>query len=155
MLQDLPLSGHNMRMDNDLWPVVRESARRILRLENILFRIPDKYSKDFKYICEQISEYIPSRLIFPEFEILDSADIEIYHQNQENTVQKIIAIGMNEPSKDVCWIESSVDQGWEWLMESCLELLEAGYPGCVGCGGPNSERKWDEETFRKNRKSSM
>ncbi len=154
MLQDLPLSGYDMRMDNDLWPVVRESARRILRLENILFKIPENFSKDFKNLCDQISENIPSRLVFPDIEIMDANNVEIYHRDQEVVdYQKIIEIGYLEPNTDVCWIECDIVQGWNWLLESCSELLNAGYPGCVGCGGPNSERRWDEELFRKNRKS--
>ena len=154
MLQDLPLSGHDMRMDNDLWPVVRESARRIIRLENILFKTPENLVEDFKNLCNQISENIPSRLVFPNIEIIDANNVEIYHRSQEHEeYQKIIEIGFLEPNTDVCWIECDIEQGWNLLLESCFELLNAGYPGCVGCGGPNSERIWDEELFRKNRKS--
>ena len=29
-----------------------------------------------------------------------------------------------------------------------LSLLEAGYPGCLGCGGPGLEDPWDEEAWR-------
>ncbi len=29
-----------------------------------------------------------------------------------------------------------------------LSLLEAGYPGCLGCGGPGLEDSWDEEAWR-------
>jgi len=154
MLQDLPLSGHDMRMDNDLWPVVRESARRIIRLENTLFKTPENLVEDFKNLCNQISENIPSRLVFPNIEIIDANNVEIYHRSQEDEeYQKIIEIGFLEPNTDVCWIECDIEQGWNLLLESCFELLNAGYPGCVGCGGPNSERIWDEELFRKNRKS--
>ena len=154
MLQDLPLSGHDMRMDNDLWPVVRESARRIIRLENTLFKTPENLVEDFKNLCNQISENIPSRLVFPNIEIIDANNVEIYHRSQEHEeYQKIIEIGFLEPNTDVCWIECDIEQGWNLLLESCFELLNAGYPGCVGCGGPNSERIWDEELFRKNRKS--
>ena len=63
MLQDLPLSGHHMRMDNDLWPVVRESARRVLRLENILFRTPKKFNEDFKLILAGSNSYKNFKLL--------------------------------------------------------------------------------------------
>ena len=33
---------------------------------------------------------------------------------------------------------------------ACRELLEAGYPGCIGCGGPNSELPWNEVKNRAN-----
>ena len=29
-----------------------------------------------------------------------------------------------------------------------VDLLEAGYPGCVGCGGPGAEGDWNEEVRR-------
>ena len=154
MLQDLPLSGYHMRMDNDLWPVVRESSRRILRLENILFQIPKKFVEEFTFLCEKISDNIPSRLVFPEIECVEKDVIIILHRKSENTEhQKIIEIGTVEPSVDVCWIECEIEDGWKWLIETCIELLEAGYPGCTGCGGPNSERNWDQKKFRENRKS--
>jgi len=155
ILQDLPSSSHDMRMDNDLWPVVRESARRILRLEKILFKTPSKYLEDFRNLCEKISDKIPSRLVFPDIEIIETNDIEVYHRNNNTgRFDNIIHIGKSEPDIDVCWIEFDLDQGWKWLMETCFELLDAGYPGCIGCGGPNSERNWDEEKFRESRISN-
>ena len=30
------------------------------------------------------------------------------------------------------------------ILEIIRELIDAGYPGCVGCGGPGSEEVWDE-----------
>ena len=153
MLQDLRSHGLYMRMDDPLWPVVRESARRILRLEHICFRIPMELSSDFKSLCDEISQNIPSRLIFPEAEFGDFTSIEIILRNSKREHQeKIIVIGLSEPDEKICWIESEKIQGWKWLMESCYDLLSAGYPGCIGCGGPNSEEEWNEVDYRSKRK---
>lgn len=154
MLQDLRLHGHAMRMDNDLWPVVRESARRVLRLENISIKLPHKLKSSFQELCDEISQHIPSRLIFPEAEFGEWESIEIKLREPENDLTEVIVvIGMIEPDENICWIEYDINQGWKWLLESCYDLLEAGYPGCVGCGGPNSEEPWNEQDYRSKRKS--
>ena len=154
MLQDLRLHGHDMRMDNDLWPVVRESARRVLRLESILFKLPHELKSTFQKLCDEISNYIPTRLVFPKAEFGDFVSIEIKLLEPEiDLTDTIVVIGMIEPDEKVCWIESEIIQGWKWLLESCQDLLEAGYPGCVGCGGPNSEEPWNELDYRSKRKS--
>jgi len=153
MLQDLRSHSRYMRMDDPLWPVVRESARRVLRLEHISIKIPVELGSEFKALCDEISQNIPSRLIFPKVEYVESDHIEIRRTDIENTDDgKLIVIGKEEPARDVCWIESDKIQGWNWLMESCHDLLSAGYPGCIGCGGPNSEAEWNEDEFRTKRK---
>ena len=153
MLQDLRLHSRYMRMDDPLWPVVRESARRVLRIENISMKIPLELEEDFKILCDAISQNIPSRLIFPKVEYGEFQSIEIFEYNSDvEDSEKIIIIGMNEPEEMVCWIESEKFEGWKWLLESCHDLLLAGYPGCIGCGGPNSEEIWNEFEFRSKRK---
>jgi hypothetical protein len=110
-------------------------------------------SSDFKSLCDEISQNIPSRLIFPEAEFGDFTSIEIILSNSKREHQeKIIVIGLSEPDENICWIESEKIQGWKWLMESCHDLLSAGYPGCIGCGGPNSEEEWNEVDYRSKRK---
>lgn len=62
---------------------------------------------------------------------------------EEELTGAIIQISHNEPELDVVWIRGDNDF-WLEILNSCEELLSAGYPACVGCGGPNSEQKWDE-----------
>ena len=155
MLQDLRLHRSNMRMDDPLWPVVRESARRVLRLENISMKLPKILSSDFKSLCDEISHNIPSRLIFPEAEFGEFESIEIKLNVPNNCCGEIlVVIGLNEPDENVCWIECEMIQGWKWLVNSCHDLLSAGYPGCAGCGGPKSEEPWNEVKYRSERKLS-
>ena len=156
MLQDLRLHGRYMRMDNDLWPVVRESARRILKLEHILIKLPHELSFDYKFLCDEISNNIPSRLTFPEVQYGDYEKIEVKLTKPELDYDEIlIEIGLDEPDENICWIESDLNQGWKWLLESCSDLLSAGYPGCIGCGGPNSEEPWEEVINRSTRRYSQ
>ena len=39
---------------------------------------------------------------------------------------------------------NNIEEKWNYLEKIIRELIEAGYPGCVGCGGPGSEEVWDE-----------
>ena len=49
----------------------------------------------------------------------------------------------------------SISFFWEDFERRVLHLVEAGYPGCIGCGGPGKDDEWDEEEnrieFRKGR----
>ena len=38
--------------------------------------------------------------------------------------------------------------GFDAVLESCLQLLNAGYPGCIGCDDSMQEGRWDERKFR-------
>jgi hypothetical protein len=133
-----------MRMDDPLWLVVRESARRVLRLQNIVVKLPKRFKLDLEQLCDLVSESIPSRLIFPEA-IFDSKEVIIISlkKPEEYLDGELIKIGLNEPDEDTCWIETG------------RELLLAGYPGCIGCGGPNAEKPWNEKIFRFQRKSGL
>ena len=156
MLQDLRLYSPNMRMDDPLWLVVRESARRVLRLQNIVVKLPKRFKLDLEQLCDLVSESIPSRLIFPEA-IFDSKEVIIISlkKPEEYLDGELIKIGLNEPDEDTCWIETNIERGWKLLLEACRELLLAGYPGCIGCGGPNAEKPWNEKIFRFQRKSGL
>ena len=37
---------------------------------------------------------------------------------------------------------------WEMIEKIILHLIDAGYPGCIGCGGPGAEEIWDENKNR-------
>jgi hypothetical protein len=34
------------------------------------------------------------------------------------------------------------------FVEHVEDLLDAGYPGCIGCAGPGAEGEWDEISQR-------
>ena len=116
-------------------------------------KLPESLRSDFKSLCDEISNNIPSRLIFPNAEFGKFESIEILLNSEENCCGEIlIVIGFDEPDENVCWIECDMIDGWKWLLNSCHDLLSAGYPGCVGCGGPNSEEHWNEAEYRSKRK---
>ena len=112
-------------MDNDLWPVVRESARRVLRLENILFRTPKKFNEEIlqSYVMKY-REYIPSKH-FPEIEYVESSSVEILHKNSSSTeYEKIIEIEILSPmpkfvGSNAIWTKDGnglLNHAWNYLL---------------------------------------
>ena len=43
----------------------------------------------------------------------------------------------------------NIFEKWDALENMIRELIIAGYPGCVGCGGPGAEEVWDEVENRR------
>ena len=138
-----------MRIDDQLWPAVREAARRILREDSLTIRTPSQFVEEIERLVLMMGDAQPSRLSFPSVIEADTPSIDIEQDKQESTKPRhIVRLGPQEPAIDVCWIPLEVDDAWTAIFDACEDLLEAGYPGCVGCGGPNSEVPWDEEKFR-------
>jgi len=138
-----------VRIDDPLWPVVRETSRQLLRRDNLHLEIPAEFKEDIEGLLLEISDYQPAKLHFPTFEISSRNDVCIYQSEQESgRLQMIGYIGMEEPKPNVRWIKMPVNEGWKEVISACHELHDAGYPGCIGCGGVNSELPWDEYKSR-------
>ena len=136
----------NMRITDPQWPALREASRRILRLKEIKIIIPKEYHSITNEMILGLGEKQPSRLTFPQ--ITEGPAIAVEMLTQEEELDGIIIqISHNEPDSDILWIKGD-NILWLDIMDACEELLSAGYPGCVGCGGPNSEQKWNESNQR-------
>ena len=132
----------NMRITDPQWPALREAARRILRLKEIRITIPTEYHSITNEMILGLGEKQPSRLTFPQ--ISEGTCIIVEMLTLEEELDGVIMqISHNEPNSDIVWIKGDNDL-WLDILDACDELLSAGYPGCLGCGGPNSEQKWDE-----------
>ena len=134
-------------MNHPLWPVVREAARRIVRLENLTIHADEKFEHSINQLSNKISDHIPQRTNFPKHVLSKEDSIQIY-ENTEGINKLIIEISMIEPDIDICWVQMSEEAGFTAIIESCLQLLEAGYPGCIGCDDTIQEGRWDERKFR-------
>ena len=143
-----------MQMNHPLWPVVRESARRVVRIEKISITAPDEYASEIVHLSSLIGDHVPQRSTFPVHRKSEKEEIWIYDDTRMQS-PPIIYIGNTEPQIDVCWIELPINDGFNAIMESCEQLLNAGYPGCVGCDESIQEGRWDEEIFRAERKKLL
>jgi hypothetical protein len=134
-------------MNHPLWPVVREAARRIVRLENLEIHTPNEFIDSINELSSKISDHIPQRTNFPKHIVTEENAIKIYEKTGKKN-KLIIEVSMFEPDIDVCWVQMTKENGFNAIIESCLQLLEAGYPGCIGCDDSIQEGRWDERKFR-------
>ena len=104
---------------------------------------------EFHELVLFMADMQPSRTVFPGAYICKENYIRLALNVPEEELEgAVVQIGLKEPEVGVCWIKSEARKGWDLLVESTQELLKAGYPGCLGCGGPNSETPWDEYKSR-------
>ena len=93
-------------MNHPLWPVVREAARRIVRLENLAIYTDEQFGDSINQLSNKISDHIPQRTNFPEHVVSKATTIQVF-EKIEGTNKLIIQIGMIEPDIDVCWVPVS------------------------------------------------
>ena len=124
-----PILGDNVDITDVRWPSLREAARRFLREDGCTLSVPQEYESRAWDLVQKISDKVPAKLDLPEVII------------GELCVVGLAQIGGIKPEIEVCWVPESNFSDFE---EQVLDLLEAGYPGCIGCGGPGSEGEWNE-----------
>ena len=150
-LQHFGLLESNVRIQDPMWPAVREVARRILREDSLVIQAGESYMQELDSLILAMGDAQPARLAFPTIQLTQSSMIEITQQHPTSLQPLHLArLGTEEPEPEVCWIPLATNEAWNCVLEACHELLAAGYPGCVGCGGPNSEEEWDEAKSREN-----
>jgi len=115
------------------WPSLREAARRFLREDGCTLSVPQEYESRAWDLVQKISDKVPSKLDLPDV------------ITGELLVVGLAQIGGIKPDMEICWVPDSNFSDFE---EQVLDLLEAGYPGCIGCGGPGSEGEWNEPLRR-------
>lgn len=126
--------GCNVEMNNPRWPSLREAARRFIKAEGCELSVPNIHTEQAWELVQAISDNIPARLNLPT--VIEG----------EIQVEGLFRLGGEEPPLDICWVPGC---GWDDFNEQVLELLEAGYPGCVGCAGPGAEGEWNEAVRRR------
>lgn len=131
-----------------MWPAVREAARRILRDEGLALHLPMELENQADGLILTMADAQPSKLEFPQIETHELDSVDVYGPEDTSLARHSIRLGVSEPSPDTCWIPLEATIAWGHVLSACYELLVAGYPGCVGCGGPNSEDPWNEHQSR-------
>jgi hypothetical protein len=125
--------GGIVDMTDPRWPSLREAARRFLKAEGCVLSVPKEYFQQAWELVQLISDNIPARLLLPT---LVEGDM---------FVTGLFQLGGDEPDVNTCWIPNCT---WNDFYVQVVDLLEAGYPGCIGCGGPGAEEEWNEASRR-------
>ena len=134
-----------VRITDPRWPVVREIARTLLRSTDVVVVGPEWLSSKVHELGTKIGDAIPSRSRFPAFCASDEPTLLMTSQQQEHP---LVACGAEEPDLPTIWLPMDATEAWGTIVGVAEDLLQAGYPGCLGCGGPNAEQPWDEEASR-------
>ena len=124
---------------------LREAARRLLRSEGGILYLNRSIKDDAIKMMLKISDIVPSKVYFPELSYIESQEILLECSGNN------FYIGEEEKSEEYCWVKShksETGESWDDFRNMVLELAIAGYPGCIGCGGPGSEEIWDEANSR-------
>lgn len=127
---------------NDCTKSLRELARRILRSRGVIIRHPSEVEMPSELSLE-ISDLAPSLHFGLESKVHSDTEIVVSLIGEDGG-----SIGMKEPNISQVWIPMENNVGFSELIEQVLKLAAAGYPGCVGCGGPDAEEMWDEKSIR-------
>ena len=108
--------------------------------------MPSVFFPEAEKLILTISDLVPSIVEPPVICYSDGADITYTNVENEN-----FSIGVEEPDLTYCWVnasQSDIRKSWEDFKIMVTSLASAGYPGCIGCGGPGSEGQWDEISAR-------
>ena len=136
-----------MRITDPRWPAVREFARTLLRTEALVVEGPPWLETLVHHMNARLGDVQPSRTRFPSYESTSEPRISLRSPMNDQTLAQC---SMEEPSIDVVWLPMETRDGWAALWAVSVDLLDAGYPGCLGCGGPHTEGEWDERGSRQN-----
>ncbi len=123
-------------------PCIAEAARRLLRTEGTSLIVPEGLFNEALKLSLAISDGIPKMIREPMVSMGSKNLIEVEGLSQ---------LGGDEPPLSICWIPTDLvdlESVWGLWTLQIHDLMAAGYPGCVGCGGPGSEGIWDETASR-------
>mgnify|MGYP000005787036 FL=1 len=124
---------------------LRELARRLLRSRGVIVRLPLNFQLEDSDLAVRIGDVAPSIYFGVEFTRGTTGRIEIELMGEEGGL-----LSSEIPDDELrVWVPGDMNANWTSLIEHVLVLAEAGYPGCVGCAGPEAEIDWDEAAARR------
>jgi hypothetical protein len=123
---------------------IYELARRILRSNGVKIVHNGQLTSEIEQLRIELSDSAPNIIFGIDSVIEDTEDIFFENQNSKDGV-----ISERKPeSIEIVWIVGNNMDVWKDLRKKIVELGNAGYPGCIGCGGPGSNEVWDEVASR-------
>ena len=136
-----------MRLSDPRWPAVRELARILLRTDELTVQGPHWLEASIQQLSLRLADVQPARRTFPAFALGKNDAITLV------TPAPSVMVGrcsLDEPGAETVWLPMAPIDAWAAISKITDDLLAAGYPGCLGCGGPHTEGDWDEISSRLN-----
>ena len=123
---------------------IRESARRLLKTSSVVIYSNSNQLESIHSLILSLGDSQPKFILNPNFHTIDDARHVFFSTTDDLDIQ----LSGEEPNLEVCWVKGELEDILPRFYQDCLELVQAGYPGCIGCGGPGSEIKWNERSSR-------
>tara|TARA_Y100001954_G_C15496676_1_gene447745 strand:- start:245 stop:673 length:429 start_codon:yes stop_codon:yes gene_type:complete len=124
---------------------MREWARRFLKYSEITTKSTALISQKILSLHLYYNDSVPSQFSQIQQEIIPENSIYLY---ANNTLIGQIGGTINNEMTSVYIPTDDILVKWNHMEQIIRELIDAGYPGCVGCGGPGAEEEWDENKNR-------
>ncbi|MEL0312731.1 MAG: hypothetical protein VXA43_05015 [Candidatus Poseidoniales archaeon] len=134
-----------MRISDTRWPVVRELARILLRTDELTVQGPVWLEQSVQNLALRLADVQPARTRFPQFNPGDQDAISMIVPETSDVLGRCC---LDEPGIETVWLLMEPTEAWAAISTITDDLLRAGYPGCLGCGGPHTESAWDERASR-------
>jgi len=136
-----------MRITHPLWPAVREFSRRLLREDGVVLTVGVHQTEGVNQLLLAMGDRQPERLTFPEVVAHPTKTLSL-HLRRHGTLTLWATCSDVEPLPSVLWLPMDADDALNSVLQSSHDLLQAGYPGCIGCVGSVDEAAWDEGMHR-------
>lgn len=142
-----------MRITDPAWPAVQEAARMMLREDVASIMAPQPFHDALQELVLKMGDSMAARQHFPLVTDVELDVIILTARVHSGPVPKMYC-GIENMAQypETLWIPKTASELMETLIQTMHDLLEAGYPGCLGCGGPGAEEEWDETASRKRMK---
>ncbi len=135
-----------MRISDTRWPAVRELARILLRTDELTVQGPVWLEQSVQNLALRLADVQPARTRFPQ---VNPGDQDAISMIVPETSDVLGRCSLDEPGTETVWLLMEPTEAWAAISTITDDLLRAGYPGCLGCGGPYTEGAWDERASRK------
>jgi len=135
-----------MRITDPAWPAVQEAARMMLREDGRTIEAPASLHLSIQELILKMGNNMPARQTFPKVILCEQDSIVFMTQTE---IHPRFFCGLKSPPIHTLWIPFEASNIWSDLERAMHDLLDAGYPGCLGCGGHDAEEEWDEDASRK------
>jgi hypothetical protein len=136
-----------MRITHPLWPAVREFSRRLLREDGLVLTVGVHQTERVNQLLLAMGDRQPERLTFPEVVVHPTKTLTLQVRRHGKLTLWATCSDV-EPGPSVLWLPMDADDALDSVFHASHDLLQAGYPGCIGCVGSVDETAWDEGAHR-------
>ena len=113
-----------------------------------MLSVSEERTHEVNQLLLAMADLQPERLVFPVVIGRETTGLTLHRLDGDVEV----LVGQSsvvEPPMSVLWLPMEANEALDSVLEASHDLLQAGYPGCVGCAGSVDETMWDEPKHRR------